>query len=176
MKFIIKGKQMSVKQSMQDKAIKKIGKFERFFKPEAEAVMTFSVEKDRYTFEVAIYSGGTIIRSEECSNDMYASMDMVVEKLERQIRKHKTKLGKKIRQDAMVPENYTISEKIDEDEEYDVVRTKRFQLKPMSVEEAILQMNLLTHSFFVFINAETETVNVVYKRNDSRYGLIEPEV
>lgn len=175
MKYIIKGKQMNVKQYMQEKAIKKISKFERFFKPDAEAVMTFSVEKDRYTFEVAIYSGGTIVRAEECSNDMFVSMDMVVEKLERQIRKHKTKLGKRIRQDAMIPENYTISEKIDEDEEYNVVRTKRFQLKPMSVEEAILQMNLLGHTFFVFINAETETVNVVYKRNDSKYGLIEPE-
>jgi putative sigma-54 modulation protein len=166
---------MNVKQYMQEKAIKKISKFERFFKPDAEAVMTFSVEKDRYTFEVAIYSGGTIVRAEECSNDMFVSMDMVVEKLERQIRKHKTKLGKRIRQDAMIPENYTISEKIDEDEEYNVVRTKRFQLKPMSVEEAILQMNLLGHTFFVFINAETETVNVVYKRNDGKYGLIEPE-
>ncbi|MGI6050578.1 MAG: ribosome hibernation-promoting factor, HPF/YfiA family [Acetivibrionales bacterium] len=175
MKYIIKGKQMNVKQYMQEKAIKKISKFERFFKPDAEAVMTFSVEKDRYTFEVAIYSGGTIVRAEECSNDMFVSMDMVVEKLERQIRKHKTKLGKRIRQDAMIPENYTISEKIDEDEEYNVVRTKRFQLKPMSVEEAILQMNLLGHTFFVFINAETETVNVVYKRNDGKYGLIEPE-
>lgn len=176
MKYTIKGKQMNVRQSMKDKAIKKIGKFDRFFKPEAEAVMTFSVEKDRYTFEAAIYSGGTIIRAEECSNDMYVSMDLVVEKLERQIRKHKTKLGKRIRQDAMVPENYTISEDIDEDEEYNVVRTKRFQLKPMSIEEAILQMNLLTHNFFVFIDSETETVNVVYKRNDGRYGLIEPEV
>lgn len=175
MKYIFKGKQINVTQAMQDKAVKKISKFERFFRPDAEAVMTFSVEKDRFTFETAIFSGGTIIRAEECSNDMYASMDMVVEKLERQIRKHKTKLGKKIRQDAMVPENFTISDNIDEDDEYSVVRTKRFPLKPMDIEEAILQMNLLSHSFFVFINAETETVNVVYRRNDGRYGLIEPE-
>lgn len=166
---------MNVKQSMQDKAIKKISKFERFFKPGAEAVMTFSVEKDRYTFETALYSGGTIIRAEECSSDMYTSMDMVVDKLERQIRKHKTKLGKRIRQDAMVPENFSISTPIDEDDEFNVVRTKRFQLKPMGIEEAILQMNLLAHNFFVFIDADTEMVNVVYKRNDGRYGLIEPE-
>ena len=176
MKYTIRGKQTGVTKAMQEKAIKKIGKFDRFFKPDSEAVITFKIEKDRYTFETAIYSGGTIIRAEECSNDMYASMDMVVEKLERQIRKHKTKLGKKIHQDAMVPENFTIHEKIDdEDESYDIVRTKRFPLKPMDVEEAILQMNLLSHSFFVFINADTETVNVVYRRNDGRYGLIEPE-
>ncbi len=177
MKYIIKGKQAGVTNAMQEKAIKKIGKFERFFKPDSEAVISFKIEKDRYTFETAIYSRGTIIRAEECSNDMYASMDMVVEKLERQIRKHKTKLGKRIRQDAMTPDNFYIHEKIeDEDENYDVVRTKRFPLKPMDIEEAILQMNLLAHNFFVFINADTETVNVVYRRNDGKYGLIEPEI
>lgn len=175
MKYTIKGKQTGVTNAMQEKAIKKIGKFERFFKPDSEAVLSFKVEKDRYTFETAIYSGGTIIRAEECSNDMYGSMDMVVEKLERQIRKHKTKLGKKIHQDEMVPENFIIHEKIEEDDSYDVVRTKRFPLKPMDVEEAILQMNLLAHSFFVFINSDTETVNVVYRRKDGKYGLIEPE-
>lgn len=176
MKYTIKGKQTGVTNAMQEKAIKKIGKFERFFKPDAEAVISFKIEKDRYTFETAIYSGGTIIRAEECSNDMYASMDMVVEKLERQIRKYKTKLGKRIRQDAMTPDNFYIHEDIDEDESYDVVRTKRFPLKPMDVEEAILQMNLLAHNFFVFINSDTETVNVVYRRKDGKYGLIEPEM
>jgi putative sigma-54 modulation protein len=176
MKYTIKGKQTGVTNAMQEKAIKKISKFERFFKPDSEAVITFRIEKDRYTFETAIYSGGTIIRAEECSNDMYGSMDMVVEKLERQIRKHKTKLGKKIHQDAMIPENFAIHEKIDDDDDtYDVVRTKRFPLKPMDIEEAILQMNLLAHNFFVFINSDTEMVNVVYRRKDGRYGLIEPE-
>ncbi len=175
MKYIIKGKQVSVTPAMQEKAEKKIGKFEKFFRPDAEAILTFKVEKDRFIFEVAIHSNGTIIRAEERSTDMYAAMDMVVEKLERQIRKHKTKLGKKIHQEAMVPENFDIIEEIDEDNDYEVVKTKRFPLKPMNVEEAILQMDLLSHSFFVFINSETETVNVVYKRKDGRYGLIEPE-
>ncbi|HHY64638.1 MAG TPA: ribosome-associated translation inhibitor RaiA [Clostridiaceae bacterium] len=175
MKYTIRGKQVDVTEAMHEKAIRKIGKFERFFKPDAEAVITFKVEKDRYIFETAIYSNGTIIRAEESSNDMYASMDMVVEKLERQIRKYKTKLGKQLRQEAMVPENFVIHEDIDEDKDYDIVRTKRFPLKPMSTEEAILQMNLLSHSFFVFINSETETVNVVYRRKDGKYGLIEPE-
>ena len=135
---------------MHNTAIKKIGKFERFFKPDAEAVITFKVEKDRYIFETAIYSNSTIIRAEESSNDMYASMDMVVEKLERQIRKYKTKLGKQLRQEAMVPENFVIHENIDEESDYDIVRTKRFPLKPMNTEEAILQMNLLSHNLFVF--------------------------
>ncbi len=175
MKYIVKGRQVSVTNAMQEKAIKKISKFERFFKPEAEAILTFKVEKDRYIFETAIYSGGTIIRAEEQSNDMYASMDMVVEKLERQIRKNKTKLGKQIHQEAMIPENFVINEDIDEEEDYDIVRTKRFPLKPMNTEEAILQMNLLSHSFFVFINSDTETVNVLYRRKDGKYGLIEPE-
>lgn len=175
MRYIIKGKQVSVTPAMQEKAEKKIGKFEKFFRPDAEAILTFKVEKDRFIFEVAIHSNGTIIRAEERSSDMYAAMDMVVEKLERQIRKHKTRLGKKIRQEAMVPENFNIVEDIHEESNYEVVRTKRFPLKPMNVEEAILQMDLLSHSFFVFINSETETVNVVYKRKDGRYGLIEPE-
>lgn len=175
MNYIIKGKNISVTQAMQEKAEKKIGKFEKFFKPDAETILTFKVEKDRFSFEVAIYSNGTIIRSEEQSSDMYTAIDLVVEKLERQIRKHKTKLGRKIRQEAFVPENFAIHEDIFEDEDYGVVRTKRFPLKPMNVDEAILQMNLLSHTFFVFINSDTETVNVVYKRKDGHYGLIEPE-
>lgn len=176
MKYIIKGKQVSVTPAMQEKAEKKLRKFEKFFVPDAEAVLTFKVEKDRFIFEVAFYSNGTIIRAEERSDDMYAAMDLVVDKLERQIRKNKTKLGKKIHQEALIPANFDIVEDIEEESEYDVVRTKHFALKPMSVEEAILQMNLLAHSFFVFTNADTETVNVVYKRKDGRYGLIEPEV
>lgn len=176
MNYIIKGKQVTVTPAMQENAEKKISKFEKFFRPDAEAVLTFKVEKDRNIFEVAIFSGGTIIRAEERSTDMYTAMDLVVEKLERQIRKYKTKLGKKIHQEAMVDENFDIDEKIDEDNDFEVVRTKHFPLKPMDVEEAILQMDLLAHSFFVFINSDTETVNVVYRRKDGRYGLIEPEL
>ncbi len=175
MNYIIKGKHVSVTQAMQEMAKKKLRKFEKFFKPDAEANVMFKVEKDRNIFEVSIYSGGTIIRAEECSSDMYTSMDLVVEKLERQIRKHKTRLGKKIHQDEMIPQNFDIREDIDEDTDYKIVKTKRFSIKPMDLEEAILQMNLLSHNFFVFINAETETVNVIYKRNDGGYGLIEPE-
>lgn len=176
MKYIIKGKQVSVTPAMQEKAEKKIRKFEKFFRPDAEAILTFKVEKDRFIFEVAIHSDGTIIRAEERSDDMYSAMVLVVDKLERQIRKHKTRLGKQLHQEALIPSNFDISEDIEEDDDYDVVRTKHFALKPMNVDEAILQMNLLGHSFFVFTNGDTETVNVVYKRKDGRYGLIEPEL
>lgn len=176
MKYIVKGKNVSVSEPMLERAKKKIGKLDRFFKPDTEVHLTFNVEKDRNIFEVTINSKGTFIRAEECSDDMYASIDLVVDKLERQIRKYKTKLGKKIHQEAMVPENFSVDEPIDEPEDLKVVRTKRFPLKPMHVDEAILQMNLLGHSFFVFMNAETENMNVVYTRKDGKYGLIEPEI
>lgn len=175
MKYVIKAKNTTVSDAMLEKAKKKLGKFEKFFKSDAEAHITFSIEKDRFIFETTIMSKGMLIRAEESTHDMYASIDMVVDKLERQIRKHKTKLGKKIHQEAMVPENFDINEEISEDREYNVVKTKRFPLKPMDSEEAILQMNLLGHNFFVFMNSETEKVNVVYIRKDGKYGLIEPE-
>jgi len=175
MQFIISKKNANVSDKVIEKAKKKICKFDKFFRPETEAHLTFSIEKERCIFEVTIYAKGTIIRAEESTDDMYASIDLAVEKLERQIRKHKTRLGKKIRQEAMVPENYDIAEAIEEDDDFKVVKTKRFPLKPMSLEEAILQMKLLGHSFFVFTNAETEKVNVVYSRKDGKYGLLEPE-
>lgn len=106
---------------------------------------------------------------------MYASIDMVIDKLERQIRKNKTKLGRRIRQESVVPDNFEIKEEIEEEQTFKIVKSKRFAIKPMDVEEAILQMNLLGHNFFVFSNADTEEVNVVYKRKDGNYGLIEPE-
>lgn len=175
MKFVVNGKNTSVSEAMLEKAQKKVGKFAKFFRPDTEAFLTFDVEKDRNIFEVTIKSKGLFIRAEETTDDMYASIDLVIEKLERQIRKYKTRLGKRIHQEAMVPENFEIEEPIDEEEEHRLVRTKRFPLKPMDVEEAILQMNLLGHTFFVFSNADNEQVNVIYKRKDGNYGLIEPE-
>lgn len=177
MKYTVKGKNVSVSDAMLEKAKKKIDKFAKFFKSdyEAEAILTFKVEKGRNIFEATIHAPGALIRAEESSDDMYASIDLVEEKLERQLRKHKTRLGKKIRQDQLVQENFNIEEPVYEEEDYDVVKTKRFPLKPMNIDEAILQMSLLGHSFFVFINSESEKVNVVYKRKDGRYGLIEPE-
>jgi len=175
MKFVMNGKNTSVSTAMMEKAQKKVGKFEKFFRPETEAHLTFEVEKDRNIFEVTIHSKGLFIRAEETTADMYASIDLVIEKLERQIRKYKTRLGKRIHQEAMVMENFDLPESIEEDDELRIVRSKKFALKPMDVEEAIMQMNLLGHNFFVFSNAEDETVNVVYRRKDGQYGLIEPE-
>lgn len=147
----------------------------KFFKPETECHLTFSVEKNRNIFEVTILSKGLFIRAEETTNDMYASIDAVIDKLERQIRKNKTKLGRRIHQEAFVPDNFQIDEQIEEENSFKIMKSKRFAIKPMDVEEAILQMNLLGHNFFVFSNSETEEVNVVYKRKDGNYGLIEPE-
>lgn len=175
MKFVVNGRNTTVSDAMLEKAQKKVGKFAKFFRPDTEAVLTFDVEKDRNIFEVTIKSKGLFVRAEETTDDMYASIDLVIEKLERQIRKYKTRLGKRIHQEAMVPENFDLDESIDEEEEPRIVRTKRFAFKPMDVEEAILQMNLLGHNFFVFTNAENEQVNVVYKRKNGNYGLIEPE-
>ena len=176
MKFTMNGKNTSVTQAMMQQAQKKVGKLEKFFRPEAEAHLTFLVEKDRNIFEVTIQAKGLFIRAEENTDDMYKSIDLVMDKLERQIRKYKTRLGKRIHQDAMVAENYEVAEPVEEEEDLQVVRSKRFTLKPMAIEEAILQMNLLGHTFFVFANADNEAVNVVYKRRNGSYGLIEPEI
>ncbi|NLX76732.1 MAG: ribosome-associated translation inhibitor RaiA [Clostridiaceae bacterium] len=175
MKFIVNGKNTEVSDALRERAIKKLSKIEKFFKADAECYITFEVEKSRHICEVTIVSRGLFIRAEETTNDMYASIDMVIDKLERQIRKNKTKLGKRIRQESVIPDNFEIKEEIEEEQNFKVVKSKRFAIKPMDVEEAILQMNLLGHNFFVFSNAETDEVNVVYKRKDGNYGLIEPE-
>ncbi|MDI9482162.1 MAG: ribosome-associated translation inhibitor RaiA [Bacillota bacterium] len=175
MKYIFSGKNINLSSSLKQHATKKLNKIEKFFKPETECHLTFSVEKNRNIFEVTILSKGLFIRAEETTNDMYASIDAVIDKLERQIRKNKTKLGRRIHQEAFVPDNFQIDEQIEEENSFKIMKSKRFAIKPMDVEEAILQMNLLGHNFFVFSNSETEEVNVVYKRKDGNYGLIEPE-
>jgi putative sigma-54 modulation protein len=119
-----------------------------------------------------------VLRAEELHEDMYAAIDLITDKLERQIRKHKTKVNRKFREKESLKDYapiFTEVEQVEEDEDLEVVRTKSFDLKPMDSEEAILQMNMLGHSFYVFTNAETNQTNVVYKRNDGRYGLIEAQ-
>jgi len=175
MKYIFSGKNIDLSQSLKDHATKKLNKIEKFFKPETECHLTFAVEKSRHIFEATIIAKGLFIRAEETTGDMYASIDAVIDKLERQIRKNKTKLGRRIRQEAFIPDNFQIDENIEEENNFKIVKTKKFAIKPMTVEEAILQMNLLGHSFFVFSNAQTNEVNVVYKSKDGNYGLIEPE-
>jgi putative sigma-54 modulation protein len=178
-KFNIRGEHIEVTEALKDYVEKKLSKLERYFEtpPTSEVHVTLSVVKGLQTVEVTIPLTGVMLRAEEKNNDMYASIDLVIDKLERQIRKHKTRVNRKIRQDGGVRDILKVDSPVqfeDEDDEYELVRTKSFMMKPMDIDEAILQMNMVGHSFFVFSNMDTEQVNVVYKRNDGKYGLIEP--
>lgn len=174
MKTIVSGRNMSVTDALRDTIQSKLGKLDRFFYRELEAQVTLSVEKNRHIIEVTIPFNGSILRAEEATEDMYRSIDGVVDKLTRQLGKQKNKLENRInRYETIRFENIKVDEE-DDMEEARIVRTKRFLIKPMDPEEAVLQMELLGHNFFVFVDAETDDVNVVYKRRDGDYGLIEP--
>lgn len=174
MKISIRGKNLEVTNALRQQAEKKLSKLDRYLDPDTEAQVTFSVERGSHIVEVTIRLNGYILRGEEATGDMYASIDLVVDKLERQLRKYKTKLARKLKSQGL--KDLIAKYPDDEEEVPELVRTKRFPIKPMAVEEAIMQMNMLGHSFFVFSNAESEQVNVVYRRKDGNYGLIEPEV
>ena len=180
MKFTFTEKKVNLPKSLHAYAEKKVGKLERYFKTDSEASMVFSVEKDRNKVELTIRSGSTILRVSESTSDMGASVDAAVTSMERQLRKHKTRLEKRLRQDAfertVAEEVSTFVPDVVEENEYQVVRTKKFAIKPMTVDEAILQMNLLGHTFFAFKDEETGAFAVVYKRDNGGYGLIEDEV
>ena len=152
----------------------KIGKLERYFNQDTEAIITLSVEKERQKIEVTIPVKGTIIRAEQESNDMYVSIDLVEEIIERQLKKYKNKIVDK-KQAAIAFSDYFMNEEYESDDEVKIVKVKRFAMKPMDPEEACVQMELLGHAFYVFLNSETDQVNVVYKRKGNTYGLIEPE-
>lgn len=171
MKVQVRGRNMEVTGALKDYVEKRLGKLDRYIDNLGDAQVTLTVEKDSHRIEVTIPINGMILRGEEATADMYASTDMVVEKLEKQIEKHKGKLVKRIGKPLADSRPFVI---IPEDDGPRVVRTKRFAIKPMAIDEAVLQMNLLGHSFFVFSNAETDQVNVVYKRKDGNFGLIEP--
>ena len=174
MKFVIVGKNIEVTPGLRAAVEDKIGKLEKFFTEETEVHVTLSVEKDRQKIEVTIPVKGNIIRSEQVSSDMYVSIDLVEEIIERQLKKYKNKLvDKKQGTDYFRPE--FIEKDFMDEEEVKIIRTKKFDIKPMYPEDACVQMELLGHSFFVFHNAETDQVNVVYKRKGNTYGLIEPE-
>lgn len=183
MKFIISGKNIEVTPGLKDTIEQKLGKLERYFTPETEIIVTLSVEKDRQKIEVTIPVKGDIIRSEQTSSDMYVSIDLVEEIIERQLRKYKNKLVARSQRHPTASSSGNafkkefFEEEVDpaEDDEIKIVRTKRFGIKPMFPEDACVQMDLLGHNFFVFANAETDEVNVVYKRKDGTFGLIEPE-
>ena len=181
MKFVFTDKKVNIPNYIHNYAEKKVGKLDRYFKEDATAAITFSIEKDRNQVEVTIRSSGTIFRVSESSSDMRASIDAAVASLERQFRKNKSRLEKQLRQGAFertVDEAEVASFVPDgpEEGEYKIVRTKTFPIKPMTQEEAILQMNLLGHSFFAFKNEDADgSFAVVYRRNDGDYGIIEDE-
>ena len=174
MKFIIVGKNIEVTPGLHSAVEEKIGKLERYFNPETEVHVTLSVEKERQKIEVTIPVKGNIIRSEQVSNDMYVYIDMVEEVIERQLKKYKNKIIAQKQSASFFKKDFIEKEYMD-DEEIQIIRTKKFDIKPMYPEDACIQMELLGHSFYVFCNAETDQVNVVYKRKGNTYGLIEPE-
>jgi ribosome hibernation promoting factor len=177
MKVMVYGKNMQLTEALKDTTVKKIKRLEKFFNQEVEAKVVLSIEKIFQKVEVTIPFNGRIVRVEESSNDMYNSIDDAVESLERQIRKYKTKLQNKRHSNESIKfDNIEPWYEEEDEDEFKVVKTKKFPVKPMNIEEAILQMNLLKHNFFVFLNSDTEEVNVVYKRKDNNFGLIEPEL
>lgn len=176
MKYIISGKNLEVTSGLRTAIEQKLGKLERYFTPETNIIVTLSVEKERQKIEVTIPMKGTIIRSEQVSDDMYVSIDLVEEVIERQLRRYKKKIIDKHQEGSgyLAPDFFDVPDD-DDNNDIKIVRTKRFGMKPMFPEDACVQMELLGHAFFVFQNAETDEVNVVYKRKNGTYGLIEPE-
>lgn len=174
MRFTITGRNIEVTPGLREAVEDKLGKLDRFFAPATEAVVRLSVQKDIQKIEVTIPVKGHIIRAEETSTDMYVSIDLVEEILERQLKKYKNKLIDK-KQSVPSFSAAFMEEETHTDDHVDIVKTKKFAVKPMDPEEACIQMELLGHSFYVFLNAETDEVNVVYKRKGGAYGLIEPE-
>ncbi|MBD8071409.1 ribosome hibernation-promoting factor, HPF/YfiA family [Bacillus sp. PS06] len=184
MKYNVRGENIEVTPALREYVEKKLSKLERYFDgtPDANVHVNLKVYNDKQRkIEVTIPMTQLVLRAEESHEDMYAAIDLVVDKLERQIRKHKTKVNRKLREQGSIHSLFSngdsktaVKEPELDTDEFELVRTKRFNLKPMDSEEAILQMNMLGHSFFVYTNAETNTTNVVYRRNDGRYGIIEP--
>jgi len=179
MKYNIRGKHIPVTDALREFVEKKLTRLDKYFEAPitSEISVTMSVTKNDHRVEVTIPLPGLMLRAEEKSGDMYASVDLVVDKLERQIRKHKTKVNRKVRQESgirtLFKDDSAPVRVLDQEDEMELVRTKRFTMKPMNVEEAILQMDMVGHSFFVFANSATKEVNVVYRRSDGKYGLIE---
>ncbi len=176
MKFNIIGRRYDVTDKIKDYVEKKLGKLDKFFREESEARVVIGTIKDNDYIEATIYAGGMMYRAEASDKEILAAIDKIVDVIERQIRKNKTRLEKKIKRDATL-DNMLISgapyTEGEETKEFEIVKTKRFVVKPMNAEEAILQMNLLGHTFFVFKNQDTDEMNVVYKRKDGKYAIIE---
>ena len=174
MNLVISGKNLDITEGLRSAIEEKIGKLERYFTDTTEVHVTLSTEKNRQKIEITIQMKGSIIRAEEVSSDMYVSIDLVEEVIERQLRKYKNKLIDKEQNAAHLSQSFIEADDF-EDEDIQIIRSKKFAMKPMDPEEACVQMELIGHNFFVFRNSETDEVNVVYKRKGNTYGLIEPE-
>lgn len=176
MKITITGRKVNLRDNFKERVEKKLGKFNRIFGEDADANVTVTMEKNRQTVEVTIRNNGIVYRAENTASEMNDALDAVVNILGRQIRKNKTKLSKKVREgslDDFIAQD-DIHEEITEDT-YEIVKSKTIPVKPLVIEEAILQMNMVGHKFFMFRNAETDEINVVYCREDGKYGLLIPD-
>ena len=174
MKYTIIGKNIEVTEGLKASVQDKLGRLEKFFADDTDVYVTFSVEKERQKIEVTIPMPKHIIRAEQASDDMYVSIDLVVEVIERQVTRYKKKIVDR-EQNASLFQSDFFEVDEEDDEEVKIIRSKRFAVKPMYPEDACVQMELLGHNFYVFRNAETDEVNVVCKRKGNTYGLIEPE-
>lgn len=177
MKINIIGRKVTLKDNFKERVNKKLGKFEKIYSENAEATVTVTVEKNRQVVEVTIRDNGITYRAESSAQEMNDALDSVVDILGGQIRKNKTKLSKRLRSDSF-DQYFALGDDADDsdtEEEYNVVRTKHFHVKPQTVDEAILEMNLIGHQFYMFRNGDTNEINVVYKRKDGSYGLLEPD-
>ena len=175
MRFIISGKNIEVTEGIRSAVENKLSKLDKFFVEDTEIFVTLSVERNRQKIEVTIPMKGQVVRAEQDSTDMYISIDLVVDIIERQIRRYKTKLMNQKLSGTEFKKEFFESDEDIQDEDIKIIRSKKFAIKPMDVEEACVQMELIGHTFFVFRNADTFEVNVVYKRKDGTFGLIEPE-
>jgi len=176
MRIIITGRNIELTPAIKEAVEDKLEKLEKYFKPDTDVNVTLSVEKDRQKVEVTIPTKGHTIRTEQVSNDLYVSIDLAEEAIEKQLLKYRTKIiSKKMNAAVNFKAEYLEEKEEDDEEEIKIVRSKRYDLKPMYPEDACIQMELLGHDFFVFVNAETDDVNVVYKRKGNTYGIIEPE-
>ena len=179
MKFVFTDKKVDLPRRVHAYAEKKVAKLDRYFKTDAEAAIVFSVEKGRNNVELTVRSGSTIIRVAESTADMFATIDAAVASVERRLRRNKTRLEKRLRQDAFVrsvDEEESTFAPDEEEKEFKVIRSKKFPIKPMTVDEAILQMDLLGHTFYAFKDLDRDgAFSVVYCRDNGGYGLIEDE-
>lgn len=174
MKITYTARKVNLKDNFKDLCEKKLAKFEKIFSEDAVISVVVTLYKNRQTVEVTVTDNGIIFRAEDTQDEMNDALDKVVDILGRQLRKNKTRISRKLRDNTADFSMFLPEEEIEDEEEFDI-RYKTIPVKPVSVEEAILQMNMLNHDFFVFINSETEETNVVYKRKSGDYGLLEPE-